>query len=85
MTARWLCLVEPLDRVLLVEGQDDKHVVAHLCAQSGLACKLQDHAEGGVAPLLASISLELAAPDRLALGVVVDANDDPACSLAGGP
>lgn len=65
------------DRVLLVEGQDDEHVVAHLCAQSGLAYNFDIVQKGGFPELSKSIPVELAVSGRLALGVVVDANDNP--------
>lgn len=65
------------DRVLLVEGQDDKHVVAHLCTQSGLARNFDIVPKGGFPELSRSIPVELAVSGRLALGVVVDANDNP--------
>ena len=68
---------ETSDRVLLVEGQDDEHVVAHLCAQSGLACNFDIVQKGGFPELSKSIPVELAVSGRLALGVVVDANDNP--------
>ena len=66
------------DRVLLVEGPDDEHVVKHLCDRSGLPCNFSIVQKGGFSDLSRSIPVELVAPSRLALGVVVDANDDPA-------
>ena len=65
------------DRVLLVEGQDDQHVITHLCDRSGLVRDFNIVPKGGFPKLSKSIPLELAVPGRLALGVVVDANDDP--------
>ena len=65
------------DRVLLVEGPDDEHVVAHLCARSGLARNFDIGQKGGFPELSKSIPVELSAPGRSALGVVVDANDNP--------
>ena len=64
--------------MLLVEGPDDEHVVAHLCARSGLARNFDIGQKGGFPELSKSIPVELAAPGRSALGVVVDANDNPA-------
>ena len=66
------------DRVLLVEGPDDEHVVAHLCARSGLARNFDILQKGGFPELSKSIPVELAVPGRSILGVVVDANDTPA-------
>ncbi len=64
--------------MLLVEGQDDEHVVKHLCDRSGLTRNFSIRQKGGFTELSRSIPVELAAPGRLALGVVVDANDNPA-------
>ena len=66
------------DRVLLVEGPDDDHVVSHLCDRSGLARNFDIVAKGGFPELSKSIPVELVASGRSALGVVVDANDNPA-------
>ena len=65
-------------RLLLVEGPDDEHVVAHLCDRSGLARNFEINQKGGFPELSKSMPVELAAPGRLVLGVVVDANDNPA-------
>ena len=64
--------------LLLVEGADDKHVVEHLCRKlvPDLAFHCQD--TGGSDPLLRAISPAMRPFERLALGVVMDANDDPA-------
>lgn len=66
----------PPAKLLLVEGQDDKHVVEHLCRRlaSGLAFHCKD--KGGSGPLLDAIDEEIAADERVALGILMDANDD---------
>ena len=64
------------DRVLLVEGQDDKHVVRHLCNfHAGMPrfCVLDKE---GIEVLLEDIGSEILAPGRKAVGILVDANDD---------
>ena len=66
------------DRVLLVEGPDDEHVVAHMYDRSGLERNFSIVQKGGFSDLSKSIPVELAVPGRLVLGAVVDANDDPA-------
>ena len=66
------------DRLLLVEGPDDKHVVVHLLARSGLTLNFDIDQKGGFPELSKSIPVELVVPGRSALGVVVDANDNPA-------
>ena len=65
------------DRVLLVEGQDDDHVIRHLCDRSGLTLNFSIVQKRGFSELFRSIPVELAVSGRLALGVVVDANDNP--------
>ena len=65
-------------KVLLVEGQDDVHVVGHLWRQrhrSESPFEIQD--KKGVDSLLEAIGLEVKAPGRVAVGIVADANDDP--------
>ena len=63
-------------KLLLVEGPDDKHVVEHLCRK--LAPDLAFHCKdtGGVDPLLRAILPAMRPLERLALGIVADANDD---------
>ena len=63
-------------KLLLVEGQDDKHVVEHLRSRLApdLAFLCKD--TGGSVPLLKAISPAMRPLERQALGVVVDANDD---------
>ena len=66
----------PNPHVLLVEGQDDKHVVQHLLrrCQSTFDFAVEDR--GGIAPLLDSVGAELRVPGREALGILVDADTD---------
>lgn len=64
-------------RVLLVEGPDDKHVVAHLCRNDALMPELPILDKGGISPLLKAIEAEVMAPSREAVGIMVDANDSP--------
>lgn len=64
-------------KVLLVEGPDDKHVVGHLLnqASSTAPCDILD--KGGIDNLLKAVEPEIQAPGRVAVGIVVDANDHP--------
>ena len=67
----------PPPRLLLVEGQDDKHVIGHLWQRiyrSELSFCISD--KQSVGQLLKSIGSEVKASGREALGIVVDANDD---------
>lgn len=67
---------ERASNVLLVEGQDDKHVVRHLCAKLApdlsFCCSVTD----GKDALLAAIPVVLKQNWRRAVGVLMDANDD---------
>ena len=68
-------------KLLLVEGVDDKHVVEHLCGKlvpdlvPDRDFRCQD--TRGIDPLLKAISPALRPFERTALGIVVDANDNP--------
>ncbi|MYA11165.1 MAG: hypothetical protein F4087_04440 [Gemmatimonadetes bacterium] len=64
------------DRVLLVEGRDDRYVVDHIRRRSPPLPDFEIVDKGGIDPLLASIGVELKAPGRQAVGIIVDANDD---------
>ena len=66
----------PCDKILLVEGQDDKHVVRHLCDRHGSMPTFHTLDKGGVDKLLAAIGPEIKSPGRKVVGIVVDANDD---------
>ena len=66
----------PSKKVLLVEGQDDRHVIHHLCARRQPTPNFEVLDKGGVNNLLSSIGPEIKAPGRNAVGIVVDANDD---------
>ena len=63
-------------KVLLVEGQDDKHVVRHLCYKIGLEKDFCIRVKGNIDELLDAISLEIKAPGLNSIGIVADANDD---------
>ena len=64
------------DRVLLVEGQDDEHVVRHLCLRSQRMPPFHIENKLNVDTLLDSIKQEVRVPGRNAVGILVDANDD---------
>ncbi len=64
------------DRVLLVEGSDDKHVVRHLCNFHEKMPKFCILDKEGIGVLLEAIGSEILAPGRNAVGILVDANDD---------
>lgn len=64
------------ERVLLVEGPDDKHVAIHLSRSSPDIPDFRVIDKGGISELLPSIPLEIRAEGRVAVGILVDANDD---------
>ncbi|MDE2799539.1 MAG: hypothetical protein OXI94_12820 [Gemmatimonadota bacterium] len=64
------------DRVLLVEGTDDEHVVRHLRLRHRAMPQFSIQNKEGIEKLLDDIGLEILAPGRKAIGIIVDANDD---------
>lgn len=66
------------DRVLLVEGQDDKHVVRHVCQRSDAIADFFIKEKCGIEQLLASIDTEIQTSGLQAMGILVDANEDVA-------
>ena len=64
------------ENILLVEGQDDMHVVQHLrdCSQPMLQFSTLD--KGGLSRLLPAIGVEIKVSGRKAVGIVVDSNND---------
>lgn len=68
---------DPRSRLLLVEGQDDKHVVLQLRDRHGIPIDFCIKEKTNNDQLLKSIRGEARAPGRTALGIVLDANDNP--------
>lgn len=64
-------------RLLLVEGQDDKHVILQLRDRHGIPSAFCIEEKTNNDQLLKSIRGEVRAPGRTALGIVLDANDNP--------
>lgn len=70
----------PRPQQLLVEGQDDQHVVWHLCEQHRLSERFDvsipgdDDEQGGIQPLLADIPVRLRLPALRTLGIMIDAD-----------
>lgn len=67
--------LEPAPRVLLVEGQDDKHVVLNLCEVHEFTPKFQIRDKGSLEKVLNGIGPELNAKELMCLGIMMDAND----------
>ncbi len=66
----------PNPRVLLVEGQDDKHVIANLRKRHQFTPDFDILAKDGLDTLLETVGAELNVPGRQAIGILIDANDD---------
>ena len=77
-------MVSPIpkpERVLLVEGVDDKHVVGHLCSRHlcshfTVGSDVDIKEKQGIDGLLKSLTLEVKAPGLSVLGIITDANHD---------
>ena len=66
----------PPSRLLLVEGTDDKHVVCHLRRRQLDVPDFAISEKGGFPNLKAAIRPEIKVPGRIALGILVDADDE---------
>ncbi len=69
----------PPSHILMVEGQNDKHVVRHI--RDRLSPKTVFHIQDkdGLDPLLQTVGAEInARGEEDAIGILADANDDPA-------
>ena len=64
-------------RVLFVEGPDDEHVVRNLRTRAGLESSFSIGQKQNDAALIESISREVVVPDRIAIGFIIDADDNP--------
>ena len=62
--------------MLLVEGQDDKHVVIHIRERNIPMPEFCIKDKGSVEEVLSSISSEVKVSGREVVGIMVDANDD---------
>ncbi len=69
----------PSERVLLVEGDDDKHVVLHLVRQNQLGMPaFKIIVAEGFPNLVRAIGPRIKESGRLVVGILADANSDPA-------
>lgn len=66
----------PPGRLLLVEGEDDAHVVRHLCRHQVTMPDFAISDKKGFPQLKNAIRPEIKVAGRIALGILVDANDD---------
>ena len=65
------------ENVLLVEGQDDEHVVRQLCNRHQVIPEFHIQETGNIDKLLDAIGPAIIVPERKAVGVLVDADDHP--------
>lgn len=65
-------------KILLVEGNDDEHVVKHICGRHGIPADLHIITHDGVADLIAGISANISTADDVgdAVGILVDADEN---------
>ena len=68
---------QPSNRVLLVEGRNDEHVVLHLCKRDSSfpVVNFDIKEKQGLPNLLQSIASEIQTPDRQVIGILVDADN----------
>ena len=74
--ARPLVQSESDDRVLLVEGLSDKHMIFHLRQSRGLNIPFKILSKRGAPNLIESIKNEINVSNRKAVGIVLDANNN---------
>ncbi len=65
------------EHLLLVEGEDDAHVVRQLCNRYQSIPRFSIRETGGIERLLDAIGPALIPRERKALGILVDADDNP--------
>ena len=65
------------DPILVVEGQNDRHVIRHLCERAAPALTFGIRDYQGVDNVVSRIRAYVNSPDRPAVGFVLDADDDP--------
>src|SRR5437016_11088725 len=63
-------------KILLVEGNDDEHVLKHICGERGVGMLDEVKPQGDVQRLLENFPVRLKESDVEALGVVIDADTD---------
>lgn len=66
----------PPNRILLVEGQNDKHVVIHIRQRSQSVSDFHIEDKGGIEALNQTIGAEIDVPGRQVVGILIDANDN---------
>jgi hypothetical protein len=63
-------------KILLVEGIDDEHVLKHVCKTRGIPFLDEIKQQGGVEQLLEKFPVRLKESDIEAVGVIIDADTD---------
>jgi len=68
--------MNPPKKLLIVEGVDDEHVVRHLQRRKLPTVQFEISAKGGIDNVLKAVGLEIKVSGRVALGILVDANNN---------
>ena len=68
--------MNPPKKLLIIEGVDDKHVVRHLQRRKFPAVEFEIVDKGNVDKVLKAIGPEIKVPGRVAVGILVDANNN---------
>jgi hypothetical protein len=63
-------------RLMLVEGNDDEHVVRHLCRAHQIEIDIEQPRDDGIAQLIDQVPARLTEADLQRLAVVIDADED---------
>ncbi len=64
-------------RALFVEGQEDEHVIGHIAKRARIEATFSIVPKGGDVALIKSIIPEIIHPGRVAVGFVIDADENP--------
>ena len=66
----------PPEKILLVEGNNDHHVIGHITCKSSIESSFEIVSKNSVENLLEAISVEMKVSGRKVVGIVVDANSN---------
>ena len=68
-------ILQSSPKVLLVEGQNDLHVVRHLCLSHNIIPAFEIVEKGNIDQLLSSIAVEIKVSGRETVGILLDTNE----------
>ncbi len=64
------------DSVLLVEGENDKHVVSHICERDGRVSDFEIKNMAGIDNVLKVLPVEVKSGKQKVIGILADTDDD---------